>query len=196
MNSNNIWQKNICKNGVIDQGKCKKIFMERKWTDRKYHVQDNADLAQKYLKIYCNKNQFPELPFCVPHSKPHGARGLSKNYHLRFDPKLGNCVCAIFCIPCACVACTSMLDKPWISSCQFPCSQNCETRNFFTQNMPETIDWLESQSTQAHWLESQSTWFPDVGPSTNGKTIWLESYLTWVTGICPSTDNETIWLES
>ena len=24
--------------------------------------------------------------------------------------------------------------------CQFTCSQNCETRNFFAQNMPETID--------------------------------------------------------
>ena len=23
---------------------------------------------------------------------------------------------------------------------QFPCFQNCETRNFFAQNMPETID--------------------------------------------------------
>ena len=29
-------------NGVIDQGKSRKIFMERKWTERKYHVQDNA----------------------------------------------------------------------------------------------------------------------------------------------------------
>ena len=24
-------------------------------------------------------------------------------------------ICAIFLIPCACVACTSMLDKPWMS---------------------------------------------------------------------------------
>ena len=31
-----------------------------------------------------------------------------------FDPKLGNCVCAIRCIPSAFVACKSMLDKPWI----------------------------------------------------------------------------------
>ena len=67
------------------------------------------------MKIYCNTNQFPVLLFCGSHSKPHGARGLSKHYHLRFDPKLGNGVCAIRRIPCACVACTSMLDKPWIS---------------------------------------------------------------------------------
>ena len=65
--------------------------------------------------MYCNKNQFPELPFCGPHCKPHGAKGFSKHYHLRFDPKIGNGICTIIRIPCACVACTSMLEKPWIS---------------------------------------------------------------------------------
>ena len=65
--------------------------------------------------MYCNTNKFPTLPFCGPHSKPHGARGLGKYYHLRFDPKLGMGKCAIHCIPYACVACTSMLDKAWIS---------------------------------------------------------------------------------
>ena len=40
---------------------------------------------------------------------------MSKNYHLRFDPRLGHGICAICRIPCACVACTSMLDQPWIS---------------------------------------------------------------------------------
>ena len=70
------------------------------------------------MKLYCNTNQFPELSFSGPHSKPHGARGSSKHYHLRFDPKLGLRVCEICRIPCACVACTSMLDKPWISGIQ------------------------------------------------------------------------------
>ena len=65
--------------------------------------------------MYCNTNQFPTLPFCGPHSKPHGARGLGKHCHLRFDPKLVMGKCAIFRISCECVACTSMLDKPWIS---------------------------------------------------------------------------------
>ena len=92
-----------------------KKIMERKWTDRKYHVQDNADFELKDMKIYCNTNQFPEISFSGTHSKPRGARGLSKHYHLRFDPKLGMGICAIFRIPCACVACKSMLDKPWIS---------------------------------------------------------------------------------
>ena len=89
--------------------------MERKWTDRQYHFQDNDDVAHQDVIMYCNKNQFPALPFCGPHSKPHGARGLSKHYHLRFYPKLGNGVCEIRRIPCDYIACTSMLDKPWIS---------------------------------------------------------------------------------
>ena len=88
--------------------------MERKWTERKYHVQDNADVELKDVKMYCNTNQFPELSFSGPHSKPHGTRGLSKHYHLRFYPELGMYICAICCIPRACEACTSMLDKPWI----------------------------------------------------------------------------------
>ena len=86
------------KNCVIDQVKCRKISNKRKWTDREYHVQDNADVAHKNVKIYCSTNKFPELPFFVPHSEPHGTRGLSKNYHFHFDPKLGNGVCAIYCI--------------------------------------------------------------------------------------------------
>ena len=71
-------------------------------------------------------------------------------------------------------------------TCRFPCSQNCETRNFFAQIMPETIDWLESQSTRV----------PDICPSTDGKPIWIESYSTRVTSVCPSTNAETIQLES
>ena len=67
------------------------------------------------MRIFCNTNQLPELSFCGPHSKPHGARGLSKQNHLRFNPKLGNGACTICRIPCSCVACTSVLDKPWIS---------------------------------------------------------------------------------
>ena len=49
----------MCENGVIDQGKYKKQFMERKWTDRQYHVQDNSDVAHQDVKMYCNTNQLP-----------------------------------------------------------------------------------------------------------------------------------------
>ena len=64
--------------------------------------------------MYCNTIQFPALSFCVPHSKPHEAREFNKHYNLRFDTKLGMGICSILCIPCACVACKSMLEKPWI----------------------------------------------------------------------------------
>ena len=89
--------------------------MEIKWTDRHYRVQDISDVELKDVKIYCNTNQFAEISFSGPHSKSHDARGLSKHYHFLFDQKLRNGVCAICRIPCACVACTSILDKPWIS---------------------------------------------------------------------------------
>ena len=62
--------------------------------------------------MYCETNQFPEFPFCGPYPKPHGSRGLSNHYNLRYDLKLGHVICEICRIPCACVACTSMPDKP------------------------------------------------------------------------------------
>ena len=83
--------------------------------DRQYLLHDNDDVAHQYMRIYCNTIQIPALSFCGPHSKPHGARGLIKHYHLSFDLKLGMGICAIHRIRCACVACTSMLDNPWIS---------------------------------------------------------------------------------
>ena len=69
--------------------------MEQKWTDRKYHVQDNAAVAHKDVKDYCNTNQFSALTFCGSQSKPHVARRFCKQYHLRFYPKQGNGVCEI-----------------------------------------------------------------------------------------------------
>ena len=64
--------------------------------------------------MYCNTKKSPELKCCGPHPKPHGARGLSKNYHLRFYPKLGHGICAIRRITCDYIACTSMIYQPWI----------------------------------------------------------------------------------
>ena len=70
------------------------------------------------MKIYCDTQKFPTLPFCGSHPKPHGARGSGKHYHLRFNPNLGYGICAIRHIPYACVACTAMLEKPWIYGIQ------------------------------------------------------------------------------
>ena len=94
------------KHGVIGQGKYRKISSKIKWTDREYHVQDNTDVAHKDVKMYCDTNQLPALPFGGSHPKPHGERGLSKHYHLPFDPKLGHAIFEIFRITCACVGCT------------------------------------------------------------------------------------------
>ena len=67
------------------------------------------------MKMYYDTNQLPELLFFGPHKKPHGTRWLNKNYHLSFYPKLGHRICAIIRISCACVECTSIMDKSWIS---------------------------------------------------------------------------------
>ena len=97
------------KNGVIDQIKYRKRARTKQLIDIYYHVQDSADVAQKYLKMYCDTNQFPALTLCGPHPKPPGARWLNKHYHICFDQKLGHGICEIFRIPCACVGCTSIL---------------------------------------------------------------------------------------
>ena len=99
--------------GEMDHGKDRKLASKRKWTDPEYHIKDSKDVPQKSAKISRDKNQFTELPFCGPYMKPHGVRGLSKHYNLKLDPKLGHEKCAILRIPCACIACTKMLDKPW-----------------------------------------------------------------------------------
>ena len=68
----------------------------------------------KSVKKIVVKTSFRPFIFYVQHIKPHGVRGLSKNYHMRFDPKLVHGICAICQIPCVCYECTYMLDKPWI----------------------------------------------------------------------------------
>ena len=129
-------------------GKYIKLSSKRKWTYIECHVQDNTDVAHKEVKMYCDTNQFPKLPFCGSYPKPRGARGLIKHYHLCFDPKLGHGICAIFRIPCACVACTSMLDKPWISGIQ-------STKNSLYQPVTNCTCW------------------PVLGPYNNWNIIYL-----------------------
>ena len=63
-------KKNHHKNGVFYQVKDNKKSMERKWKYGQYHIQDNADVAHQYVRMYCNTNQFPSSPFGVLHSNP------------------------------------------------------------------------------------------------------------------------------
>ena len=53
------------------------------------------------VKIYCTKNHFTQFPPSPPQNKPHGAHGLGKHYHMRFNTKLGHVTCEIHCITCA-----------------------------------------------------------------------------------------------
>ena len=110
--------KDDCTHEVIDQEGNRKRSSKRKCTDREYHAQYNSAVSHKYVTMYCDTNQFPKLPFCGSHPKPHEERGLGKHYHLRFDPNLGIGICAICCIPCACATCISILYQPWISGIQ------------------------------------------------------------------------------
>ena len=93
------------------------------------------------------------MPFCGPHPKPRGSRGLINHYHLHFDPKLGHGICANRRIPCACVACTSMLDKPWISSilsnkqARYQPVTNCTYRPIMVSYNNWNIIYLSPKST-------------------------------------------------
>ena len=65
------------------------------------------------VKISCTETNTPKCLFFGPHAKPHGVRGLSGHYCLRLYPKLGHGKCVMRKIPCACISCISMLDKPY-----------------------------------------------------------------------------------
>ena len=78
------------------------------------------------MKMYCGTNQFPELKCVWRYKKSHGARGIGKNYHICFDPKVVYDTYAIRRIPCDGNFCAYIIDKPWISGLpaqQQPCYQ-------------------------------------------------------------------------
>ena len=64
-NSHKHLSKEHRKHGVIDQGKYRKISTKIKWTDREYHVQYNADVTHKDVKIYCDKTNDQNYHFLV-----------------------------------------------------------------------------------------------------------------------------------
>ena len=66
---------------------------------------EDADVVQKYVNIFCNKNRFSSLKFCDTHTKPHGVRVLIKHCHMLFYKILVHDICAIHQIPCVYVEC-------------------------------------------------------------------------------------------
>ena len=67
-------------------------------------------------KCIVTQTNYQNYHFVVHNPNLVDKKGSSNHSHLRFDPKVGNGVCAIIHIPCACVSCTSIPDKPRISS--------------------------------------------------------------------------------
>ena len=80
---------------MIDQEKYRKQENKCKQIEHYYHVQENNDVTYKGVKMLCNTTQFPPLPLCGKHVKPHLLRGMRKKYHMRLYPKLGHGTCEI-----------------------------------------------------------------------------------------------------
>ena len=76
-------------------------------------MKHNKYVEHQDVKMYCATNQFPGLQFLGTHNKPHGVRGLGKNYHMNFDTKLGNDTCDICNTPCAFPPCKFILGQTW-----------------------------------------------------------------------------------
>ena len=72
-------------------------------------MKKNKDVEHQYVKIYCTKNKFTQLPFCGTHNKPHVVRGKNKALSHDFSPKIGHRTCTIHLIPCVCLKCTYTL---------------------------------------------------------------------------------------
>ena len=101
------------KHGILDHIKHKKGQVNK--SGQTGSIMCNI-IKMLIIKTYCVTNQFPELPCCGTHKKPHCVRWSGKNYHMHFDPKLGHYTCAILKITCAYTQCTYMIDQPWILS--------------------------------------------------------------------------------
>ena len=52
---------------MIDKGKYRKLASKHKWKEQEYHIQENDDVMQKGVKIFCDTTQLPSLLFCGPH---------------------------------------------------------------------------------------------------------------------------------
>ena len=65
-------------------------------------MQHNKNVGHQDVKMYSATNHFTELNFLGTHNKPHGLRGLGKQYNMHFDTKLGHFTYKIRRIPCDC----------------------------------------------------------------------------------------------
>ena len=87
---------------------------ERKYTKKKYYIQNNTDVLHSNVKMTWDRSKFPALNVPEGRKKIHGSGTVLSHYHYRFDPDIGYGKCAMRRIPCLCVQCTDQLDKAWI----------------------------------------------------------------------------------
>ena len=52
-------------------GNILKRVSKLKWSDSEYHCKEIEDVGLSGIKMGCNSNQFPALPFCGTYTKPH-----------------------------------------------------------------------------------------------------------------------------
>ena len=73
----------------------------------RYHIQDIKNVQHKDININWDYWKFPWHPVAAEKFETRGRNTIIFNYHYRVYPKLGEGVCAIFRIPCACPACVA-----------------------------------------------------------------------------------------
>ena len=78
-------------------------------------MQHNKYFEYLDVKIYCATKCFTELKFLGSHNTPRGVRGLSNNYHMHFDLKLGHITCVVRRTPCAFTFCIYIIDQHWVT---------------------------------------------------------------------------------
>ena len=76
---------------------------------------NKEDNEYQNVSMNFSEDIFNKLPHNHQHhTKPYVVHGLIRNYHLQFDPKLGQKKCEIRHTPCVYNSCTAHLDFLWI----------------------------------------------------------------------------------
>ena len=100
-------------NGLKGSTKMQKIRSQFKYQSRIYNVQNNSDVNHRGMKIIWNNKLFSSLNVINGKTSPYASKGVLRNYHYRYYPKLGPGIVVIRIIPCSCHACTTILSLSW-----------------------------------------------------------------------------------
>ena len=87
-----------------------------KWKKQSLSSTNKEDTESHNVSMHVSVDMCYKLPHNHQnHTKPYVVHGLIRNYHLHFDPKLGQGKCEIRHIPCVYNSCTDQLDFLWIT---------------------------------------------------------------------------------